>query len=185
MSGFLRLTAAVLKWKGTFSTWSDEVIYWWAQWGNPPERVRRSLGGRSGMEPKKQAVDLNLFVKCRAGVVAGVMWLEEGGRDAGVTSAAMAHQQPCIKSTPLVRSFRDGRCNCMGAFAYEKWLLNEFFICVFLWHPCLEEGYESHKASNGSESSLKLKLSLCTYLRRFFPSSFYSLDNVIIEQSYK
>lgn len=35
--------------------------------------MRRSLAGRSGMEPKKQAVDLNLFVKCRAGGVAGVM----------------------------------------------------------------------------------------------------------------
>lgn len=42
------------------------------------------------MEPKKQAVDLNLFVKCRAGGVAGVMWLEERGRDAGVTYAVMA-----------------------------------------------------------------------------------------------
>lgn len=119
----------------------------------------------------------------------GCSWCNVTGRTSGTLGSPLLwwlwYQQPCIKSTPLVRSFRDGRCNSMGAFAYEKWLLNEFFICVFLWHPCFEEGYESHKASNGSESSLKLKLSLCTYLRRFFPSSFYSLDNVIIEQPYK
>lgn len=42
------------------------------------------------MEPNKQVVGLNLSVKCRAGAVTGVMSLEEGGRDAGVTSAVMA-----------------------------------------------------------------------------------------------
>lgn len=70
MFGFLRQIAAFCEMKGTFSSSSDLLM---GAVGNPPKRVMRSLAESLSAQPKKQAVDSNLFVEWRAGGETGVM----------------------------------------------------------------------------------------------------------------
>lgn len=119
MFDLLRLIAAVWNERAPFQ---PEGIHWWVQWGNPPERVMRSLAERFSTEPKKQAADLNLRVEWKEGGGTGVVSLQH----TGFTSAAMA-----LTSTTL-----DWIAHVIGE-VIQKWQMSQHGeIC--LWKRVIE-----------------------------------------------